>query len=103
MNGQVPAYCVRFGINLFFIPGGGQIVVIPHPNSERVNSVVHVGSIGAMVSYRKQTFANEEQVILLNFFWIFSSKSRHYFIKISCFSFVYISLCLYFILLKRIN
>uniref|UniRef100_A0A0R3RT31 SAM_MT_ERG6_SMT domain-containing protein n=1 Tax=Elaeophora elaphi TaxID=1147741 RepID=A0A0R3RT31_9BILA len=42
--------------------GGGQVVVIPHPNSERVNSVVHVGSIGAMVSYRKQTFANEEQV-----------------------------------------
>uniref|UniRef100_A0A915PWD2 Nucleoside phosphorylase domain-containing protein n=1 Tax=Setaria digitata TaxID=48799 RepID=A0A915PWD2_9BILA len=41
--------------------GGGQVVVI-HPNSERVNSVVHVGSIGAMVSYRKQTFANEEQI-----------------------------------------
>lgn len=49
-------------MNSFFL-GAGQVVVI-HPNSERVDSVVHVGSIGAMVSYRKQTFANEEQVIL---------------------------------------
>ncbi|MCP9259482.1 hypothetical protein DINM_002426 [Dirofilaria immitis] len=49
--------------DLLAVPvGDGQVVVIPHPNSERVNSVVHVGSIGAMVSYRKQTFANEEQV-----------------------------------------
>lgn len=39
------------------------MVVVPHPNSERVNSVIHVGSVGAMVSYRKQTFVNEEQVI----------------------------------------
>ncbi|VDN06584.1 unnamed protein product [Thelazia callipaeda] len=42
--------------------GGGQMVVIPHPNWDRVNSVVHVGSIGAMVSYRKQTSVTEEQV-----------------------------------------
>uniref|UniRef100_A0A8R1XZS4 Winged helix-turn-helix domain-containing protein n=1 Tax=Onchocerca volvulus TaxID=6282 RepID=A0A8R1XZS4_ONCVO len=49
--------------DLLAVPvGGGQVVVIPHPNSERIISVVHVGSIGAMVSYRKQTFANEEQV-----------------------------------------
>ncbi|VDM22919.1 unnamed protein product [Wuchereria bancrofti] len=49
--------------DLLAVPvGGGQVVVIPHPNSERVDSVVHVGSIGAMVSYRKQTLANEEQV-----------------------------------------
>ncbi|EFO27506.2 hypothetical protein LOAG_00970 [Loa loa] len=49
--------------DLLAVPvGGGQVVVIPHPNSERVDSAVHVGSIGAMVSYRKQTFANEEQI-----------------------------------------
>ncbi|VDO20074.1 Uncharacterized protein BM_BM4648 [Brugia malayi] len=49
--------------DLLAVPvGGGQVVVIPHPNSERVDSVVHVGSIGAMVSYRKQTLANEEQI-----------------------------------------
>ncbi|VDK68062.1 unnamed protein product [Litomosoides sigmodontis] len=48
--------------DLLAVPvGNGQVVVIPHPNSERVNSVVHFGSIGAMVSYRKQTLANEEQ------------------------------------------
>ncbi|KHN78907.1 hypothetical protein Tcan_18053 [Toxocara canis] len=33
--------------------GGGNVVVIPHPNQERTDSILHLGPIGGMVSYRK--------------------------------------------------
>uniref|UniRef100_A0A9J2Q2Q3 SAM-dependent methyltransferase Erg6/SMT-type domain-containing protein n=1 Tax=Ascaris lumbricoides TaxID=6252 RepID=A0A9J2Q2Q3_ASCLU len=39
--------------------GGGNVVVIPHPNQERTDSVVHVGPVGGMVSYKKP-ISNEE-------------------------------------------
>uniref|UniRef100_A0A915AIG3 SAM-dependent methyltransferase Erg6/SMT-type domain-containing protein n=2 Tax=Parascaris univalens TaxID=6257 RepID=A0A915AIG3_PARUN len=39
--------------------GGGNVVVIPHPNQERTDSVVHVGPVGGMVSHKKPT-SNEE-------------------------------------------
>lgn len=39
--------------------GGGNMVVVPHPNQERSHPIVHVGPIGAMAAYRRQT--NDEQ------------------------------------------
>lgn len=45
------------------------MVVIPHPNQERTDSVVHVGPVGGMVSYKKP-ISNEE--VLVNVYLIYS-------------------------------
>ncbi|VDK63339.1 unnamed protein product [Anisakis simplex] len=45
----------------FSIQGGGNVVVIPHPNHERTDSVIHLGSVGAMVSHKKQVSTDENE------------------------------------------
>ncbi|TKR77907.1 hypothetical protein L596_018798 [Steinernema carpocapsae] len=37
--------------------GGGNVVVVPHPNSDRTTSAVHVGPIGAMTSLKRPSAA----------------------------------------------
>lgn len=59
-NGEVNYSKPPSEMDVLAVPvGSGQMVVVPHPNSDRQTSVVHFGSVGAMVPYRRQS--HEEQ------------------------------------------
>lgn len=41
--------------------GGGNVVVVPHPNQERIVPAVHLGPVGAMISLRRPAAPSEAE------------------------------------------